>query len=464
MERETIKIPYTPRLPEVHAALETHRFAAIVAHRRFGKTVMCVNHLLKMALLCDKPRGRFGYVAPFRDQAKSAAWQYLKHYSAGIPFRNVNESELRIDLPSGAFIRVYGADNPDAIRGSYFDGVILDEVAQMKPEVWSEVVQPMLADRKGWAVFIGTPKGVNLFSEIYYGALEKIRKGDKDWIAFSYPITESSSLPADEVARLKQEMSENAWRQEMLCDFTASSDDNLILMDEVREAMGRSIDMETMRQWPIVIGVDVARFGDDATVFFARQGKHAFMPEVLHHKSNVEIAHLLARYVDDRKPQTVCIDQGQGTGVIDLARELLHGTDVQVVEVPFGSRALDQDSYFNRRAEMWTLMRDWIRDGGKLPKDEGLLAELTTPLYSFDASGRIKLEPKDKIKERLGGKSTDLADALALTFALPARSALSVKWREECGQWPTARKEYDPFRYKQGGKKYDPFSGRGHAF
>ena len=133
---EVITIPYKPRYPGVHEALEAHRFAVLVAHRRFGKTVLAVNHLLKQALLCRRERGSFAYVAPFRNQAKAVAWDYLKHYSAPLPGRAVNESELSVTLPGGAKMRIFGADNPDALRGLYFDGVVLDEVAQMKREVW----------------------------------------------------------------------------------------------------------------------------------------------------------------------------------------------------------------------------------------------------------------------------------------------------------------------------------------
>ena len=105
--------------------------------------------------------------------AKAIAWSYLKHYTSPIPYCKINEGELSIILPNRATIRIFGADNPDALRGLYFDGVVMDEVAQMKPEVWGEIIRPALADRKGWAVFIGTPKGINLFSQMYDLALAR---------------------------------------------------------------------------------------------------------------------------------------------------------------------------------------------------------------------------------------------------------------------------------------------------
>src|SRR6201987_760824 len=108
-----------------------------------------------------KPEGRYGFIFPQRNQARDTAWRYLRRYAEPLLATPPNESELRVDLVNGSMIRLYGADNPDALRGPYLDGVVLDEFADMKPEVWHEVVRPMLADRRGWATFIGTPKGKN---------------------------------------------------------------------------------------------------------------------------------------------------------------------------------------------------------------------------------------------------------------------------------------------------------------
>ena len=172
----SITIPYTPRPiweSVIHPALDSHRFAVLVCHRRFGKTVGTVNQMLKQALLCKREAPRYAYVAPFRNQAKMIAWEYIKFYSSVIPRRKINESELYIELPtqyanrSGARIYVIGADHPDSLRGGYWDGVILDEYAQIKKELWDEVLRPSLADREGWVCMIGTPKGQNQFYEMY---------------------------------------------------------------------------------------------------------------------------------------------------------------------------------------------------------------------------------------------------------------------------------------------------------
>ena len=411
----TVTIPYCPRYPQVHAKLESHRFSVLVAHRRFGKTVLAVNHLLKAAVRCPFERGSYGYVAPFRNQAKEIAWAYLKHYSAPIPGVVVNESDLSIVLPNGARIRIFGADNPDALRGLYFDGVVLDEVAQMKPEMWGEIVRPALADRKGWTLFIGTPKGINLFSELYERARRSEAEGNKDWTALCFRVDETGAIDAEEVERLRRELSANAWRQEMLCDFTAASDDVLIPIDLATDAAARQhYRPADIAHSPIIIGMDVARFGSDATVIFRRQGLVAFPPLVMREVDNMAAADRLAYEITQYSPAAVFIDAGQGQGVIDRARQLGH----RVSEVYFGGRAMRHDIYTNRRVEMWTGLRDWLNAGGSIPDDTTLKSDISTPTYMYDAAGRMALESKDKIKARLG-RSPDFADALALTFAAP---------------------------------------------
>ncbi len=433
-----VEIPYKPRYPEVHAQLAAHRFSVLVAHRRFGKTVLVVNHLIRQALLSGCPRGSYGYVAPFRNQAKLVAWDYLKHYTAPIPGRTVNESELSIGLPSnggGAKIRIFGADNPDALRGLYFDGVVLDEVAQMKPEVWEEILQPALADRRGWAVFIGTPKGVNLFSELYHRA--SAAGEGSDWCAMSWPVTATEALPPEEVERLRLELSDNAWRQEMLCDFAASSDDVLIPLSLVEEAQRRVWREAEYRFSPLVLGVDVARFGDDCSVICARQGLTAFAPVLLRKLDNMAVADRVAQEARERKAAAVFIDAGAGAGVIDRLRQL----GQRVTEVHFGGRPMRPDRFVNRRMEMWQLLRDWLSSGGALPPDEALKAELAAPTYGFDSRGLLRLEAKEKVKERLL-RSPDRADALALTFAAPVAAPDLAAQAQDGG-----RARYDPLAW-----------------
>lgn len=193
-----------------------NRWACIVAHRRAGKTVACVCELLTRALATKKQHAKYAYVAPFYNQAKEVAWGYLKQYSLGIAVK-VSESELKIELYNGSTIRLYGADNPDSLRGIYLDGIILDEYADMRPSVWGTIIRPMLADRKGWAVFIGTPKGHNAFYDVY-----KLSREDSDWYSLTLRASESGLISAEELVDARKGMTEDQYLQEFECSFEAA--------------------------------------------------------------------------------------------------------------------------------------------------------------------------------------------------------------------------------------------------
>lgn len=417
-----VVIPYRPRFPqdEIHKQLETHRFCVLVAHRRLGKTVLSVNHLIKRAITDRKERGMYAYLAPFRNQAEQIAWGYMKHYTSQIPAISINEQKLSILLPNGATIRIFGADNPDALRGLYFDGVVIDEVAQIKPTLWGEVIRPALADRKGWAAFIGTPKGINLFSQIYDQALNLMSKGDPDWCAMLYSVEQTHVIDEKELAALKVEMSENEFRQEFLCDFSAAQDNGLIPIDDIRAAANKFYRESEYMGAPLIYGIDVARFGSDASVIFKRRGLVAFEPIVIRKFDNMALADRIAVEMAKEKPDAVFIDSGAGQGVIDRLRQMRF----DVVEVPFGAQAIDKEQFANRRMEMWWHMAQWIKQGGAIPPDPILQGDLGAPTYGYTPKGPKILEAKDKLKERIG-RSPDLADALALTFAAPVAPKLS---------------------------------------
>ena len=344
------------------------------------------------------------------------AWEYLKYYTNPIPNRTVNESELYIELPSrcraspGARLYIIGADHPDALRGIYLDGVILDEYADIKPELWGGVIRPALADREGWAVFIGTPKGQNQFYEMYRHA-EK----SAGWYSCIYRADETGVLPKEELADMRAQMTEMEVRQELLCDFTASASDVVIPIDLVTEAAAREMDAEEVQGQPVILGVDVARFGDDRTVLCIRQGLLLKEIRTFTGLSTMDTASAVISCDTEFSPAAVFIDAGaMGAGVIDRLRQLGY----QPTEINFGAAAMDTERYANIRAEMYFKCRDWLEAGGVLTQNTELKTELSTVEYKFSASGRILLEPKDKVKERMG-KSPDLADALALTFAMP---------------------------------------------
>ena len=411
------------------------RFMVMALHRRAGKTELALKKLLDAAVKNTQDLPMYFYVAPFLKQAKLISWSRLKQMVAplsGSATVNINESELTVTFAhNGAQVRVFGGDLPDAMRGVRLDGCVVDEVAQIKPEVWEEILQPALSDRKGWCWFIGTPKHVNIFSQLYFAANDK-----PGWANARYTVYDTDSVDPVEVARLRDSMSEQAFAREYLCDFSAAGDDQLISLTDVEVAANRTHRPHAMDYAPRILGVDPARFGDDRSVIFGRQGLQAFEPEVYRGIDNMALASKVAEYIQRWQPDATFIDAGAGSGVIDRLRQL--GYDV--VEVNFGGKANDA-RYTNKRTEMWSLLADGVRAGLAIPNDNALKLELATPTYKYDAANRIKLESKDEIRKRLPSSgSPDLADALALTYAIP------VMKKQHAGAFKPA-KEYDPYEH-----------------
>ena len=213
-----LQIPYKPReyQKQVHDSLK--RFNVLVCHRRFGKSVLSINELIKTA--AAKPRSLCAFIAPTYRQGKAIAWEYLKYYTKPLMYLggSRNETELRIDLFNESRIQIFGADNPDRIRGMGFDAVVLDEYAIMSPRVWTEIVRPAVSDKLGWVLFIGTPMGHNQFWEIYDFA----QRGHKDWYAKLYRASDTQVIPDDELEQAQAIMTPEQYEQEFECSFTAA--------------------------------------------------------------------------------------------------------------------------------------------------------------------------------------------------------------------------------------------------
>lgn len=208
---------YWPRDPFRKFHTRKQRFAAMICHRRAGKTVACVADLVCEASITKKQDARYAYVAPHFNQAKDVAWLYVHRLTSDVPGVVLNESELRADFPNGARVRLYGAENPDRLRGLYLDGAILDEYADMRPSVYNEVIRPMLVDRRGWVAFIGTPKGHNDLFKIWQQAL-----ADPSWFTMMLKASESGLISTEELDAARKEMTPEQYAQEFECSFEAA--------------------------------------------------------------------------------------------------------------------------------------------------------------------------------------------------------------------------------------------------
>jgi phage terminase large subunit len=207
---------YRPRAQFAPFHARDKRWACIVAHRRSGKTVAAINELIARALHFKRglSRPHFGFVSPYREQSKIVAWSYLKHYTRDF-VTEAREADLSVDLLNGSQIRLFGSDNADALRGNYFDGVVLDEFADQRPSVWGEVIRPLLADRGGWAVFCGTPRGRNHLFEIYSHAKEH----PESWFTLLLRARDSGILSAAELTDARATMDSAQYEQEFNCSF-----------------------------------------------------------------------------------------------------------------------------------------------------------------------------------------------------------------------------------------------------
>ena len=214
-----IVIPYKPRALQkiLHGQIDKHRFSVVVLHRRAGKTVMCINHMLRAALTNKLLNPRYAFISPYRLQGKATAWDYIKQFAGKIPGTKFNESELRCDLANGARITILGAENDQAIRGISLDGCVFDETQSIKPTIFPEVIRPALADRKGWCIFIGTPKGRNSFYQLYQSAIK-----NPTWYACTYKASETDILDEEELQAAKDVMSKDLYEQEFECSFQAA--------------------------------------------------------------------------------------------------------------------------------------------------------------------------------------------------------------------------------------------------
>jgi hypothetical protein len=182
---------------------------------------MCVD-IMVSALRCSHPKPQFAYLAPFRDQAKKVAWSYLKDLSKPVWAKKPNESELIITIKNeaGGESRIFvgGADHPDSYRGMYFDGVVLDEVGQIRPSAWYSVLRPSLSDRLGWAIFAGTPSGKNFFWQMR----EEARLNPETYLLMELPASKTNILHPDELRDARAQMTEESYLTEYEISFDAA--------------------------------------------------------------------------------------------------------------------------------------------------------------------------------------------------------------------------------------------------
>ena len=291
-----VEMDYCPRkvFEDFHDRKE--RWSLIVAHRRCGKTVLCINDLIYKALMDDKEDGRYAYIAPYYSQAKNIAWDYLVKFSQPV-LKKANQSELWVELINGARIRLYGADSPDGLRGIFLDSVVLDEYADMKPSIWGAVVRPLLTDRKGSATFIGTPKGHNAFWEMYQTASHS-----GDWYVKVLRASQTNILDKGELEDAAKTMTEDQYLQEFECDFE-SAILGAYFGKEMRQLTddGRIREVEYDPLFPVHTAWDLG-YSDDTAIWFF-QVVHGEIRCLDYHSSNGQPVAFYAGIIQSREKE-----------------------------------------------------------------------------------------------------------------------------------------------------------------
>jgi hypothetical protein len=402
---------------------------AAVWHRRAGKDSCALNLTARDMF---KRVGTYWHLFPEQTQARRAVWngidregrRIIDQFLPPAIRKRKSDQEMLIEAANGSIWQMAGSDNYDSLVGSNPVGVVFSEWSLANPEAW-EYIRPILVENNGWALFIYTPRGRNHGYATYMRALDA-----DDWFAERLTVTDTGLVTPKQIeAEREAGMSDGKIRQEFHCSFEAESDDQLITFDLVAAAQERRIQAESFDEK--VMGVDVARFGDDKSVIYFRHGRDGNpMPfERYSGLDTMAIAAKVADWIQRWRPDAVFIDEGGvGGGVVDR----LHQLGFTIVRgVNFGGKADSQRSgerASNKRTEMWLNMRAWLARGS-LPPSELLAAELSGPMYGYNADNAIVLEKKDDMKKR-GIPSPDVADALALTFAYPVQS-FEDDWQDE---------------------------------
>jgi hypothetical protein len=299
LEEIEIELDYKPREVFLDFHEREQRWAIIVAHRRCGKTVSCINELIYKALIEGKDDARYAYIAPYYSQAKNVAWDYLLRFSQPV-LNKANQSELWVELINGARIRLFGADNADSLRGLYLDGVVLDEYADMRPRIWGEIIRPLLADRKGWAVFIGTPKGHNAFWDVYNSATK-----DSGWYVKTLRADQTDLIGEEELADARKAMTPDQYDQEFLCSFEAAIL-GAYYGQEMRSLtdLGRITPIEYDPMFPLFSSWDLG-FSDDTTIW-TWQVVHGEVRFLDYHTSNGKSIPYYTGYIAQKETEFGC--------------------------------------------------------------------------------------------------------------------------------------------------------------
>jgi hypothetical protein len=339
---------------------------------------------------------------------------------------------VQVDHPDTWFVAAipWRKDRPEAFAGQHGEHVLViyDEASAIDDSIWDVSEGALTTQGAMWFAFGNPTRNTGRFRECFGRFRHR-------WSTRQIDARSSRIANGEQVRQWLDDYGEDS-------DFVRVRVRGVFPRAGALQFIGQDI-IEAARcntssgEGPRIVGVDIARFGDDQTVLLLRQGDRIATLRRWRGLDTMQTASRVAEFAEREEPDTIFVDgAGVGGGVVDRLRQLGH----DVIDVNGGGRATDDTAYFNLRAEMWGKMRAWLATAN-LPDDSELSADLASPEYGFDARNRLQLERKEDMKKR-GLASPDSADALALTFAAPVRA-------QAHGAALPARTqtEYDPFTW-----------------
>lgn len=417
---------------------------AVRSGHGIGKT--CLISWILLWFLSTRPFPQVVVTANTTAQLSGKTWRELaKWHKLAINkhwFKWTATKFYHVDHPEDWFAAAtpWSKERSEAFAGTHekYVLVVFDEASWIPDVIWETAEGAMTTEGAMWVVFGNPTRNTGRFSQCF-------KRFRHRWFTMEVDSRTAKKANKKQIEQWIEDYGEDSdfVRVRVKGQEPRAGSMQLIGNDIVEPALGRSIHEKDYYRMPKIMGVDVARQGDDSSVICKRQGLACHNLIKLHLDDNMVLAARVAQEINDWKPDKVFIDQGAGVGVIDRLRQL--GFDV--VEVPFGSTADDGKHYANKRAEMWCRMRDWIKGGACLPDDKELRDDLIGPEYGFQGIGdRIILERKEDMRSR-GLASPDCADALALTFAYPVAVEGDYEFRRmrHVARLP----EYDPYAVLQ---------------
>jgi len=349
-------------------------------------------------------------------QLTTKTWRELalwnKRSIVGHWFKWVATKFFHIDHPDTWFCSALPntEHNSEAFAGlhSTHSLVIYDEASGIPDKIWEVSEGAMTDPRAMWFVYGNPTKNTGRFKDTF-------ERDRHRWVTRKIDSRKCKMTNKEELEEWRKTFGEDSdfFRVRVRGEFPRLGVLQFIPTDTVDAAMTREIELEAYFALPILLGVDVARYGDDKTVVAVRQGRKILQLFKWRELNTMEVAERVATLIREFKPQATFVDSvGIGAGVVDRLRML----NYEIIEVSAGTKADDYETYYNKRAEMWGRMRDWIRHEADIPNDIELRSSLIGLEFSFDERERIRLERKQDMKKR-GLDSPDEGDAIAHTFA-----------------------------------------------